>query len=84
MLTSSDRQRPGIIQLEELLYQVVESTFGESMATVDDTSNNRQSSNRLVSTTGIEPQSTFRNAEEDIDAMVNQPRGLAALTPEEE
>lgn len=61
MLTSSDRQRPGIIQLEEMLYQVVESTFGESMVSAEDIVNNRQSNNRLVSTAGVEPQSTFRN-----------------------
>jgi hypothetical protein len=84
MLTSSDRQRPGIIQLEEMLYQVVESTFGESMVSAEDIVNNRQSNNRLVSTAGVEPQSTFRNVEEDIDGVTAQPDGLPALTPEDD
>lgn len=31
MLMSSDRQRPGIIQLEETLYQLADVAFGETI-----------------------------------------------------
>jgi hypothetical protein len=31
ILKSSDRQRPGIIQLEEILYQLADQAFGETM-----------------------------------------------------
>ena len=67
-----------------MLYQVVESTFGESMVSAEDIVNNRQSNNRLVSTAGVEPQSTFRNVEEDIDGVTAHPDGLPALTPEDD
>jgi hypothetical protein len=64
MIRSSDRQRPGILQLEELLFQVVDSNFGDTLVTED------QQSNKLIKTmvNMAEGQSTFRNCELDLKA----------------